>query len=240
MKNTTTIVQRLRFLLLGCGLCLVMASCSNPAGSDLTGGTVIDPPPTPQPYVVKLLANDLISGAIAEAVPPNQVVSRPAAFLEYADFYAQAPGDTNRVVIDTSGRIPKLSLNLKLVSKARAQSDIKEVFILQRFVVELNDISVHGLEPQRLTNGEAAALIQWRDLPASYTGGERIRITPDNSSLNDESFAEVFAWKVTDAREIRVRINAFVYARREYMLNNVKKNTERKVWLNNIVIRIPY
>lgn len=219
------VVRRLA-LWLSIALMVVIASCSNPADTDPDGGKDVNPP-APQPFELKPAEDDILLNAIVNESP----APRRLTFREYSPYHRNG-SDTNRIVLDTSGALPKLSLHLKLVPRAASPAEAQEYFI-QQLAIDIDSLVITGSNRLQLRNNETRFSVVWRDPQQNPVRDHQVV-----NSINDNN-VEIFGWKLTAEKEIRLQITATVNLQKVFMVGSEPKTAKRKVVVNG-ELHIPY
>ncbi|MFM8179042.1 MAG: hypothetical protein ACKOAG_07655 [Candidatus Kapaibacterium sp.] len=174
----------------------LMTGCFKDPITGPVDGTPVDPKPVQvmQDSVrIDLLASDDFSPGYESLVFSNR-----APYLEI--------DERSTFVVDTTGRVPVLRMNAWFSPVVRSLSDAREVS-MRSVQVTLDSLPVVGDDWRWLQKGEVAFTVRTSERPTiRYT---RIPIvSPKPPTVKDEPYARVIAWKVTDRKEIVMKIEA--------------------------------
>jgi hypothetical protein len=108
--------------------------------------------------------------------------------------------DSSSFVVDTTGTVPKLSMNVSFSPLVKDPFDARELNV-RSIQIRLDSLPVHGEGWQWLHKGETVFTILTAEKPSyKYTRIPISSAKPPSSPV--ESFARVMAWKATNRREI--------------------------------------
>jgi hypothetical protein len=169
---------------------LVMIGCFK----DPITGPVDGKPVNPKPAVVSQDSTSasmvLLDDVGSEYMP--MVFSNRAPYLGITD--------SSSFVVDTTGTVPKLSMNVSFSPLVKDPFDARELNV-RSIQIRLDSLPVHGEGWQWLHKGETVFTILTAEKPSyKYTRIPISSAKPPSSPV--ESFARVMAWKATNRREI--------------------------------------
>lgn len=159
-------------------------------------GTPVDPKPaavSQDSVSIDILSSD-------DFLPGYEslVFSNRAPYLDISD--------VSTFVVDTSGSVPVLRMNAWFSPVVRSLSDAKEV-PMRSIQMVIDSLPIIGDDWVWLHQGQVAFTVRTAERPVvRYT---RIPIvSPRPPAMKDESYARLIAWKVTNRKEIVVKIEA--------------------------------
>ncbi len=109
--------------------------------------------------------------------------------------------DSSYIVIDTTGGIPKLSARIYLTPKFDDDNDAKDCK-LRQIILALDSEAVLGEDWKWLNAGQIALVVRTAEKPTPVYSRVRIIQPGTPPFAKDESYARIFAWKVTAKRQI--------------------------------------
>lgn len=111
-------------------------------------------------------------------------------------------GDSSYAIIDTSDVIPKLTLRLRLQPVPLLNDNsISSVFI------KIDSVPITGIDRVLLNNENVVFIVKKVEKPITYArlGVVQTKLPP---YTKEDSFADIFPWKVTAKNEIRMSFQA--------------------------------
>jgi hypothetical protein len=169
---------------------LVMIGCFK----DPITGPIDGKPVHPKPAIVtqdSVNTSVLLLDDVGSAYVP-MVFSNRAPYLGITD--------SSSFVVDTTGAVPMLSMNMSLSPLVKDPFDAREVNV-RSIQVRIDSLPIYGQSWQWLYNGEVAFTVLTSEKPTyKYTRIPIVSAKPPSSPV--ESFARVMAWKATNRREI--------------------------------------
>lgn len=110
--------------------------------------------------------------------------------------------DSNYIIIDTSDVVPKLSMHVRF-----QQAKTTSTNTISNFLVDFDSVSVTGTNRTFLNNENVIFIVRKEEKPITY-GRLAVVQTKAAPYSKEDNFAEIFPWKVTAQKEIRMSFQA--------------------------------
>ena len=203
---------------------VMLSGCFKDPITGPVDGTPVDPKP------VVVMQDSIVTDLLgSDDFGPNytsMIFSNRAPFMDISD--------SSFVKVDTSGAVPRLSLKASFSPQVRSASDAKEVPI-RSVQIQFDSLPITGDDWMWMHEGQFVFTVRTAERPVIKYSRVPIQLTKP-PVMKDEPYARVVAWKLTNRKEIVMKIEAQCIAQ----VTNQGGGFNRDRFTMFGTIRIPY